>query len=99
MNLALNKEGRFLRGGLAGPDTDTYVTQEDAMQEHDHDYTKTELANYGNFHMEGITDFYNSIYNKEMCSGGVHNANVATETRPKNMKVMFMMKCWHNSDN
>ena len=26
----------------------------------------------------------------------VHAARYADETRPKNMKVVYLMKCWHN---
>ena len=35
----------------------------------------------------------------ERTSEGVKDARVDTETRPKNMKVVFIMKCWHQSEN
>ncbi len=35
----------------------------------------------------------------ERTSEGVKDARVDTETRPKNMKVIYIMKCWHQSEN
>jgi len=97
----LNNAERFLRGG-SGSDTATYQYQDDALQNHQHEYWDKQMddTTWGNRFASGITDFPNGyVPDKERTSEGVKGARTSDETRPKNMKVVFIMKCWHHSQN
>ena len=82
-----------------------YIFEEDALQNHTHNYMDSYAGNRGDQFMSGITDSYRSIEAHVSTSELVNDekwnkkngARTADETRPKNMKVVFIMKCWHQS--
>ncbi len=98
LNPVLNNEHYFLRGG-SGSETAVYTYEQDALQEHTHWYYDFKTTGWNNGYMQGTTDWYTGKEETHRETGDPSGARVAGETRPKNMKVIFIMKCWHQSDN
>ena len=101
MNADLNNGHYFLRGGTSA-ETAKYTYQEDALQQHQHTYSDKYVddTSAGKRFMSGITNYFNMhMIVQSKTSGSVTEARTDNETRPKNMNVAFIMKCWHQSQN
>ena len=112
----LNNAQRFLRGGTQ---TEVLETQEDALQQHEHNLydpghthyftdrywdrypDKRTMSSWGTeHHIDWLYDRHDWPHENQLTKNsksnisvkGVKNGNAATETRPKNMKVVFIMK-------
>jgi hypothetical protein len=69
------------------------------VQNHTHFYYDDHVTGWANAYASGTTDFFKGHERHHIESGTVTGANeTSTETRPVNMKVIFIMKCWHQSD-
>jgi hypothetical protein len=69
------------------------------VQNHTHSYKDFTLTGWDDTFASGTTNYYKTHEDKPQTTGTVTGANKdSTETRPVNMKVMFIMKCWHQSD-
>jgi hypothetical protein len=104
----INTSNRFLRGGTI---EQAFELEEDAFQEHYHehyhDYYEYDKAQPGRTYGDGdgtpryitFSSFYGSTqgaeHGKIVAGDKVTTARFATETRPKNIKVVYLMKCWH----
>ena len=106
----INNSKRFLRGGTLA---EAFQEEEDAFQEHHHQHTHNyressramsgsekgdgdgtpRFVKFGSF--SGSTD--GAIHGKIVAGDLSTSARTAAETRPKNIKVVFLMKCWHNN--
>jgi hypothetical protein len=104
----INHAKRFLRGGTL---SEAFQVEEDAMQEHYHQHTHdyhedSRFLRGGSWGDEnGDSNFMTATTYDGSTKGAKHGrivagdkvsaARIATETRPKNIKVVFLMKCWH----
>ena len=89
---------------------EAFTIEEDAFQEHHHEHSHTytdstfETQNTGEWEPhQAIFKNYKDItrttlginHGKIVAADKTSDARIATETRPKNMKVVYLMKCWH----
>jgi regulator of replication initiation timing len=105
----INKSKRFLRGGTSYEafeiEEDAF---QEHHHEHTHNYHEETRLQWGD--SWGDEDAWDPRFVKAAAYDGqtkganhgkivagdkVSNARIATETRPKNIKVVFLMKCWH----
>jgi hypothetical protein len=105
----INNAKRFLRGGTL---PEAFQVEEDAMQEHYHEHTHEYHEDsrfiwgdsYGDYNGGphfGTSSSYDGTtkgakHGRIVAGDKVSDARIATETRPKNIKVVFLMKCWHS---
>ena len=91
---------------------EAFTTQEDAFQEHHHDHSHGYLdrgddrwewyeeTGGDSMAVRGAHDYVKTTTSTNLgtilSADKVHAARYADETRPKNMKVVYLMKCWHN---
>jgi hypothetical protein len=104
----INTSNRFLRGGTI---EQAFELEEDAFQEHYHEhyhgFSVNNIAKSGSSYgdqnggpyyitfssVSGTTD--NAQHGKIVAGDKVTTARFTTETRPKNIKVVYLIKCWH----
>ncbi len=103
----INNSKRFLRGGTVA---EAFEIEEDAFQEHHHEHYHYYRDNYPYSKLgadpEDDTYMYVSASDQTRTTDSpTHGrivaadkstlARTAEETRPKNIKVVYLMKCWH----
>ena len=66
------------------------------MASHTHVYHDFTLSGWDDTYVQGITNWYTSESDTDKHTE-VNSGEKSDETRPKNMKVTFIMKCWHQS--
>ena len=103
----INNSKRFLRGGSLG---EAFEVEEDAFQEHHHEHyhnfadltsSRYVQADWGYSYYLGIDNAdveystHGAIHGRIVAADQISDARIATETRPKNIKVVYVMKCWH----
>ena len=104
----INNAKRFLRGGTIG---EAFQIEEDAFEEHHHEHTHeyhdvTPDSKLGADPEGGGVYMYDTTIDPvRITSATLHGrivaadlstpARTASETRPKNIKVVYLMKCWH----
>ena len=102
----INNSSRFLRGGSL---EQAFQIEEDAFQEHHHEHTHNYYDHYGasiksDYGYElSVSEPYSShssttgttYHGKIVAADKTSSARIATETRPKNIRVVYLMKCWH----
>ena len=88
---------------------EAFEVEEDAFQEHHHEHTHTYYDRTGSDsigdnaddrYMLGINidiprNTNNANHGRIVAADKTSSARIATETRPKNIKVVYLIKCWH----
>ena len=89
---------------------EAFTIEEDAFQEHYHEHShyydkhspnniKCKVDTSGRIVIETMNtlplNVSPAMHGKIVAADKTSDARIATETRPKNIKVVYLIKCWH----